>query len=125
GEFGKACGETCSAQDAHGVFGKSVTHMAQGFALDIGLAVVGVDQFAGFRPCNGIDSKVTTCKVFFQRDFGRSMYLKALVTLACLALGASECILFLRFWVEKYRKILAYRAIALFDHLLGRSADYD
>ena len=126
-EVGKARRKACHAQDAHRVFAKSFGHMAQYFGLQISLAVVRVKNVTSARPvCGssyGIDSEVTPCQVFFQRDIGRGVHHKATVAHTALALGAGQRVFLVGLGVQKDGEVFAHGRKAARGHGFGCRAN--
>ena len=99
--------------------------MAQHASSDVALAAVGVGQHAVGVLGDGVDGQVSSGQVFFERDVWRGMHGKAVVALRGLAFGASQGVFFTRLRVQKHRKILAHRQVALSRQSLGRGTDHN
>ena len=116
--------EARHAQDTYRVFLERGSDMAQDAGLQVGNAVVRINDQAAFVACDGVDSEVAARQILFQRDFGRGVDLEAAVATSGLALGACQRIFLVRARVKEHRKVPAHRAIAELSHLFRRCADH-
>ena len=99
--------------------------MAQSTLFEIFAAVIGIDQFTGFRFGHGVDGEIAALQIVFEADIGGGMKRKAGITRCSFALGASEGILFMAVGMQKYRKILAYRFVAGGEHVFRCGTHYN
>ena len=99
--------------------------MAQHAGGDVALAAIGVGQRAVFALRNGVDGQVAPRQVFFERDIRGGVHGKAAVALGRLALGTGQRIFLTAGRMQKHRKVLADRYIALRHQRFGRGADHD
>ena len=98
--------------------------MAQHVGGDVALAAIGVGAVAVFVLGDGVDGQVAPGQVFFQRDVGRGMHGKAVVTPRGFALGARECVLFVGVGVQEDREVTPHGLVALRHQGLGRAAHH-
>ena len=124
-EIGKARGKAGDAQDAHRVFDKGRTDVAQYLGRNIGDAVEGIGQRAIVGARDGVDRQVTPREIIGKADVRSSVEGKALVAVPGLALGAGERVFLVRLWVQENREVLADRLETLGQHGFGRCADDD
>ncbi len=73
---------------------------------------------------HGVDGQVAALQVFFKGNVGCGVKGETAITLAALAFGAGQRIFLAGLRVQKYRKVLADRAKALLQQLLGCGADH-
>lgn len=120
----EARGETRHAQQAHGIFQEGGRYMPQQAFLQISRAVERIDQLAILGFGHRVDGEVAPRQILFQRHRGIGVKGEAVIAVSGLALGACECVFLVGLWMQEDREILADRAIALFQHVLGTRADH-
>jgi hypothetical protein len=86
----KRAAKRATAEDAHRVLAERVGHVAQPAALQVGLAVVRIDQPALVVLRDRVDGEVAPRQVLLQRDLGLGMEREAVVAARGLALGARQ-----------------------------------
>ena len=121
----EAGGESRDAQHPHRVLDERLADMTQDAGLQVGDAMMRVDDVAVVVAGDCIDGEVAARQVLFQRDLRGRLDLETLVAARRLSLGARERVFLVRLRVQEYREILAHRAIAQLLHLLRRGTDHD
>ena len=96
--------------------------MAQGFLLQVLLAVVGVDDVAVGVLRHGIDRQVATLQVCFQRDIRRTVHFETGIAMPVFTFGACQGVFFFGLRVQEHGKVAPDLRKALVQHLLGCGA---
>ena len=99
--------------------------MAQDALLEIALAAIGIDERAVLGLRHGVDRQIPPAQILLQRDVGRRMHGKSLISTPALALGARERVLLVGLRMQEHREILADGLEAEPLHLLRGRADDD
>src|SRR5690606_16442000 len=105
-----AGGKTGYPQNSQWVFGKRGRNMAKDFSVEIGSAVIGVDDSAVGGFGDGVDGQIATNQVVFKADFQPGIKTESFVALTGFALGAGQGELFTTLGMNKNRKIPAHGA---------------
>ena len=99
--------------------------MPQGAVFEILLPPVRIDDRAVVCFRHGVDGEIPAFEIFFKRNVGRRVELKAVVPSRRLAFGTGKRMLFVRRRVQKHRKIGADGEVARLHHAFRRCADDD
>jgi hypothetical protein len=117
--------EARQAQDAHGVLGEGVGHVAQHVVAQVGHAAEGVHQRAVLVLGDGVHRQVAPAQVVFERHRRVGMNGEAAIAGRGLALGAGQRMLLARGRVQEHREVAPDRRVALRQHLLDGGAHHD
>ncbi len=99
--------------------------MAQGAALEIRKAIIGIDNLAVRVLGQGVNGEVAAKQILLQGDVGRGIAGEAGIAKARFPFGARQGVLLPAFWVEEHREIAANLLVARVQHLLrGRTHNH-
>ncbi|MNT55211.1 hypothetical protein D3C72_1924300 [compost metagenome] len=98
--------------------------MAQQAGVEIGLAVIGVNQYSIITPRHGVDGEIAPQQILFQCHVRGGVAGKSGVTLAGFTFGAGQRIFLMSLRVEEYREVFTHLLIAKSQQIGRRCADH-